>query len=382
MYLIRVLYQWCCTLCLSTFKLYFFCRFDGKSSSYFWAQQWLFVLWSFFLRLKPKLVGNGSLFEDNWTDEWILKHQQWRFVCSGDGSISSEEVQHGNFEIFLHSTLPFRSYFFFALMKPPHGATCAPIPLAGFQGSRRVMPKILRLSARFTEWAHFLVWKGLRELLNRRHQKIGCSLMIVFPPAHTSKIKTETASCYWALQSISAQYCPVASSKTRAKWNTAWPYQRPNLLQARESKKIMLLLPVEQRWAGENSKEAIASLQCEGLCELQERADQGMGEPEGGLEGGMTEREREEWGGIGWRETGELTCWRRGQSTPLCPLQTHLSSPYWSKREIFVFITAGWLQGLQGQPTCLFWVWRLCSHLQHKVKSVIYDGCCDIASSK
>lgn len=44
----------------------------------------------------------------------------------------------------------------------------------------------------------------------------------------------------------------------------------------------------------------------------------------------------------------------RGQSAPLSPLQTHLSPPYWSRGEIFVFITAG--SPLQGpsNPAHLF----------------------------
>lgn len=158
--------------------------------------------------------------------------------------------------------------------------------------------------------------------------------------------------CYTEHQSISKSSAPLRWKLSDVLYHSQ-THQRSSPSLEWGQKIIILFLPAEQRWAQESSREVIASPQCEGWWELQERTLRVLREAEIVLQGGLTRRGRVEWGGVGWGKIGELTCWR-GQSTSLSPLQTHLSLPCQSRREIFVFITAGWLQGLQVLPTCLF----------------------------
>lgn len=68
------------------------------------------------------------------------------------------------------------------------------------------------------------------------------------------------------------------------------------------------------------------------------------------------QRQRER--GMGGEKIGGADLSEKGTKPPLSPLQTHLSPPSVfpssPSGEIFVFITAGLLQGLEILPTCLF----------------------------
>lgn len=60
---------------------------------------------------------------------------------------------------------------------------CAPTPLTAhrFQGSPKAMPKIWSLSARFTEWAHFTVWKWVHRSI-KSESSDWAPLLTLFPP--------------------------------------------------------------------------------------------------------------------------------------------------------------------------------------------------------
>lgn len=234
------------------------------------------------------------------------------------------------------------------------------------------MPKIWSLSARFTEWAHFMVWKWVHRSLKYKVLRL-CSPFasfsswkkesLTFSSVHLKLDTTKNLSIFKSVYSKSLimkmqmlrKY--TSFSKNNPKQDI-WGCWVPSVCSVRIEPDNPLFLPVEQGWAAGNGREAIASLKWEGLRELQEGAG-GRGSWKVGFRDEDWQRER----GMAGGRLGELTCRSRGQSSPLSPLKTHLSPPYWSRGEIFVFITAGLLQGLQLLPTCLFLVCGPPSHL-------------------
>lgn len=156
------------------------------------------------------------------------------------------------------------------------------------QGSLKAMPKIWSLPARFTEWAHRLVWKQI------------CTTALN-PNSLSSPFAVLFKYTVYIMKNRLLKAIIPGVNLVCQHWSAHLSFTRPFHI-----KRQCKFLPVERGRAGRSGRGAAASLKGNCLCEAARELEGGI------LESGIGERTE------GWR--GRIG----GQSTPLSLLKIHL----------------------------------------------------------